>query len=64
MRDAKPSVMPFSKEVLPFSIVTRKFVILFCYLQFNFINHFQIFPKFCDIYTLLDLSILMKKLLV
>ena len=56
--------MPFSKKLLPFSIVTCKFVILFCYLQFNFINHFKIFPKFCDIYALLDLSMLIKKLLV
>ena len=64
-RDAEPSIMLFSKKVLPFSIVTLKFVIiLFCYLQFNFINHFQIFPKFCNIYALLDLSMLIKKLLI
>ena len=56
--------MPFSKKVLPFTIVTCKFVILFCYLQFNFINCFQMFPKFCDIYAVLDLSMLINKLFV
>ena len=56
--------MPFPNKVLPFSFVTHKFVILFCYLQFSFINHFQIFTKFYDIYALLDLSMLIKKLLV
>ena len=61
--DAELSIILFSKKVLPFSIVTRTFVILFCYLQFNFISHFQIFPKFCDIYALLDLSMLIKKLI-
>ena len=60
----EPSVMPCSKKVLPFFIVVRKFTILFCYLQFNFINHFQMFPEFGDIYALLDLSMLIKKLLV
>ena len=63
-RKGEPFVMPFSKKVLPFFVVTCKFMILFRYLQFSFMNHFQMFPIFCDIYALLDLLMLTKKLLV